>query len=256
MKAMVGSFFLVAILVYIGFGFFLYIKQRSFIYFPQVYPSIGYQESFFQNEGETIGVTVLHPGKGRAIIYFGGNAENVDSNAVDFSTVFPGYTVYLFKYRGYGSSTGRPTEQGIYSDALFVFDALLKNHVSISVMGRSLGSGVATYLGSNREIDKLVLVTPFDSVRNVAQGAFPVYPIGWLLKDHYDSASRIEKMSAKTLIVAAEFDEVINRKHTENLANAFNSEDLAYKVINGRGHNDLSDSKAYYGALKKFLSYH
>ena len=80
------------------------------------------------NQYETIEVIVLNEGKNEALLYFGGNAEAVIYNAEDFLTAFPLHTVYLLNYRGYGESTGYPTENGIFSDALLLFDKVQEKH--------------------------------------------------------------------------------------------------------------------------------
>jgi pimeloyl-ACP methyl ester carboxylesterase len=119
-------------------------------------------------------------------------------------------------------------------------------------MGRSLGSAVATYVASKRQIDKLVLITPFDSVQSVAQSQFPIYPMGLLLKDKHDSYSRTKNIEAKTLIVAAELDRVIKMPHTQRLLEGFDS-DVEFHVIEGASHNNIGSSPRYYGILKGFL---
>ena len=242
-----------AILIYLGIGMLLYFKQRSFIYFPVRDASSGYEQMVVQNQEASISVTHINSNSTKAILYFGGNAENVDFSVPGFSGLFPEYAVYFVKYRGYGASTGRPTEAGIYSDALLVYDTLLKNHDSISVIGRSLGSGVATYLAANRKVNKLVLVTPFDSISSLAQKRYPLYPVSWLLKDKFDSLSRAKSINAQTLVVAAENDRIVPRQHTDIFVDALDPALTTYQIIPGRGHNDLSDSNAYHVSLRSFL---
>ena len=149
------------------------------MYFPTENITHNYDLDNFSNENETIEVIVLNKGKNKALLYFGGNAESVIYNAEDFLRTFPLHTVYLFNYRGYGGSTGQPTEKGIYSDALFLFDKVQQKHSKISVMGRSLGCGAAVYLASSRSIEKLALVSPYDSIQSIAQNRFLIYP-DWL----------------------------------------------------------------------------
>ena len=253
MKHLFSAVILLSLLCYIGFGVYLFLKQRSFIYFPVQYGSGSYEELTFENQSESIAATVINKAKSDAIIYFGGNAENVDFNVPDFQRTFSEHAVYLVKYRGYGSSTGKPTEAGIYSDALHIFDQISKKHTSVSVIGRSLGGGVATYLAVQRSIDKLILVTPFDSVKSVAQKLFPIYPLGWLLKDHYNSLERVASIDVKTLIIIAENDQVIAREHSNRLVSGFKPELVQYNIISDRGHNDLSDTDRYFLMLKNFL---
>ena len=170
-------------MIYVVFGAFLYIFQRKLIYFPTKKIPHNFEQLKLENEKENIEVIVLNPKKDEAIIYCGGNAEAVIYNAEDFLTIFPSKTVYLLNYRGYGGSSGSSTEKGIFSDILFLFDKIHKEHKKIHALGRSLGTGVVTYLASNRPIEKMILITPYDSIKNIAQKRFPIYPIFLLLKD-------------------------------------------------------------------------
>jgi hypothetical protein len=81
----------------------------------------------------------------------------------------------------------------LFSDALAIYDRIKKDHQQIIAIGRSLGTGVAVYLAAQREIEKLVLVTPFDSLRSVAQEIYPIYPISLILKESYRSIEYAEK---------------------------------------------------------------
>ena len=240
-------------LIYILAGLLLFVRQRSMIYFPTAEESHRYAEETINNEGEAIKVIVLNPGQEKAIIYFGGNAEAVIYNAFDFEKSFTSHTVYLFNYRGYSGSSGKPTEKGIFSDSLALYDKIKSRHTSISAFGRSLGSGVAVYLTSQREIDKLALATPFDSIRSVAQRRFLIYPMALLLKDQYNSINMVNDIKAPTLAIMAGDDRIINKRHSIRLINAFPAEQITIKTIKGAGHNTLSDFPEYHQQLKEFF---
>ncbi len=240
------------ILIYVGIGIYLYIEQRNLIYFPVKSTQGGLSENIYKNNGHAIKVAVLNEEKKRAIIYFGGNAENVEYNSEHFLTLFPEYTVYLVKYRGYGGSSGTPTEESIYSDSILIYDSISQAHDEVSIIGRSLGSAVATYVASRREINKLVLITPFDSIQNVAQSQLPIYPMGILLKDKHDSYGRAKDIKAETLIIAAEKDRVIKMSHTKRLIDGFTN-DVLFHVIEEVGHNSISSHPRYHGLLDEFF---
>jgi len=223
------------------------------IYFPTAAKPHRYAELTLSNEGEYIKVIVLHPGQERAIIYFGGNAEAVVYTASDFERLFAGYTVYLFNYRGYGGSSGQPTEQGVFSDALVLYNQICANHSSISAIGRSLGSGVAAYLASARDIHRLVLVTPYDSILRVAQRRFPIYPLKLLLLDHYNTISRVKAIKAPTLVIMAEHDRVIPHKSSLRLVAAFPVEQITANTIKDADHNTLSEFPEYCEQLQRFM---
>lgn len=240
------------LVIYLGFGGYLYLNQRNLIYFPVRADTPSEDEDIFDNEGEKIKVSVVNRGKRKAIIYFGGNAENVDYNLDDFKAVFRKHTSYLVKYRGYGGSSGTPTEQGLYSDAMHIFDKLNNEYDEISIIGRSLGAGVATYIASRKPVHKLVLITPFDSIKSVARSQFPFYPVSLLIKDKYDSLARAEDIDTETMIIAAGKDRIIGISHARQLAEGF-KQGVAFHIIEDAGHNDISNFAEYYQTLSDFI---
>ena len=241
-------------LIYLVAGLFLYLRQRYFLYYPT--PRIiasQYKNIFLENDNEKINIIVLNEGHENAILYFGGNAESMAQSADYIAGQFPEFTVYLMDYRGYSLSSGEASEEGLYSDALHLYDSIKDKHVRISVGGRSLGTAIATYVSANREVSKLALITPFDSIVNVAQARYPVYPVHLLLHDKYDSISRVKQIKAKTFIVIAQNDELIPRERTEALVKAFDPEQLETAVIENRGHGDISSDERYYRIMQEFI---
>lgn len=255
LKAMLLSVLKICLMAYFGLGVYLYLAQRSFMYFPVAEnPARDASFEFFTHDGESLKVWVVGRGTDRAAIYFGGNAEDVYYNADGFRSALPNHTVYLVNYRGYGGSSGSPTEAGLFADALGLYDALREKHSQIAVVGRSLGAGVATYLASERTVHRLVLATPHDSAVAVAQGMYPVYPVSLLLKDRYDSVAYAPKIQTPTLIVVAEHDRIIPRKHSDRLAEAFSPGLVEQVVVSGAGHNGLSGHQQYWDEFGRFLN--
>lgn len=231
----------------------LYVFQRALIYFPTSAYQHNYQRIALENDNEKIDIIVLNAGKENGFIYFGGNAEAVIANAADFTVQFPNQTIYLVNYRGYGGSTGKPTESGLFSDAIAIYDHLISRHQSLAVVGRSLGSGVAMYLAANRPVNRLVLITPYDSVLALAKKQFPLFPISLLLKDQYDSLSLAKDVKAPVLIIAGDQDRLIPVVHSEKLFNEFGSGIAQMVVIAGAGHNDISGFDQFYKSMICFF---
>ncbi|WDE01751.1 alpha/beta fold hydrolase [Thalassomonas actiniarum] len=227
--------------------------QRSLIYFPSSTVDHGYPELEFASQGQVIKTILVNGGQKKALLYFGGNAETVAFNAVDFTRALPDHSIYLVNYRGYGGSSGSPNEQGLYSDALAIYDRLSGQHSSIGVIGRSLGSGIASYLAAKRDISHLVLVTPFGSIEAVAQAQFPIYPMKYLLKDKYNSAARSKDIKAKVLLVIAEHDRVIAQVHSDKLVTAYTPLKPQVELIKNADHNDISQYPKYYQVIQTFL---
>jgi pimeloyl-ACP methyl ester carboxylesterase len=189
-----------------------------------------------------------------ALLYFGGNAEDVAANVAPFSAALPARSLYLVNYRGYGGSTGSPSEPALVADAVALYDRLHARHANLCVMGRSLGSGVAMQLAAARPVACLVLVTPFDSLLNVARHHFRWLPVGLLLLDRYDSASRAGSVTARTLVVIAEEDEIVLRERSDALVAALPPGRTEVLVLEQAGHNDLDAAAEYLVRLQRFLA--
>ena len=241
-------------MLYLGLCVFLYIAQRSFLYQPAA-ETIGTdaEELRIDSAGVSIKIWHFNPKNSRAIIYFGGNAENVYWNVPAFREIFPDFSVYLVNYRGYGGSSGTPSETALYKDAVSIFDRLASKHESISLIGRSLGTGVATYLASVRPVEKMVLVTPFDSVVSVARRGYPIFPVSLFLKDRYDSYGRAASIKSATLVIIAENDEIILRESSDRLVSAFKSTDVLVEIIDDATHNSIGNTSLYWKLLNDFL---
>jgi pimeloyl-ACP methyl ester carboxylesterase len=241
-------------MLYLGLCVFLYFAQRSFLYQPSA-ETIGTdaEEIRIDSTGVSIKIWHFNPQNSRAIIYFGGNAENVYWNVPPFREIFPDFSVYLVNYRGYGGSSGTPSETALYEDAVSIFDRLASQHESVSLIGRSLGTGVATYLASVRPVEKMVLVTPFDSVVSVASRGYPIFPVSLFLKDRYDSYGRAASIKSATLVIIAENDEIILRESSDRLVSAFKSTDVLVEIIDDATHNSIGNTSLYWKLLNDFL---
>lgn len=124
----------------------------------------------------------------------------------------------------------------------------------MSVIGRSLGSGVATYVAANRAVEKLVLVTPYDSIQAIAQKSYPMYPMSIMLKDKYDSVGRVNEITAETLILIAENDNVIKKAHSDKLVAAMQRQAVDKVVVSNSGHSTISDTQEYRDSLHQFMN--
>jgi pimeloyl-ACP methyl ester carboxylesterase len=160
---------------------------------------------------------------------------------------FSDAAIYALHYRGYAGSAGEPSQDALFSDALALFDQVRPEHPDILVVGRSLGSGVAVYLSSMRPVSRLVLVTPFDSLLELAAPQFPYIPVRWLLMDKFESWRYAPNVSAPTTIVVAELDEIVPRENSELLRSRFKA--AAYRIVAGVGHNTITKSPDYLPAL-------
>lgn len=250
-RRMLMTILVFAVVLYAGLCGAVYVFQRSLIYFPQPrFNKDGTTLMTLQVGTRTTAVST-RPNTGQdALIYFGGNAEDVSLNMPSFSIAFPNYAIYLLHYPGYGGSSGNPSEKAIFADALALFDQVHAEHQNIVVVGRSLGSSVAIRVASLRPVARLVLVTPYDSLQNVAAHHYPYFPMRWLLRDKFESWRYAPQVVAPTRMIVAEKDEIIPRASTDRLRARFKDGIVSFVVVAGVGHNTISGSPDYLSLLK------
>jgi uncharacterized protein len=248
-KRMVYIALTAIVVLYAGACVAVFLLQRSFIYVPQP-RQIKAAMMRLPVEGAELIVSIRpHPGP-KAVLYFGGNAEDVSQNLPSFSIAFPDHALYLLHYRGYGGSTGYPTEENNHRDAQALFDAVHREHADVAVIGRSLGTGIAVRLAVERPVSRLVLVTPFDSMAEIAASVLPFLPVRLLLQDRYDSGQYAPNIETPTTIIAAEHDEVVPFSSTRTLLGRFHKGVASMTTIPGSGHNDLGFRDEYGEALR------
>lgn len=242
------------LLAYLGAMALLYTSQGRLLYFPRPLQREPTAEAFtWRSAGLDLRGWVVNPGQPKALLYFGGNGEALEFDVSDFRDLIPGTSVYLLPYRGYSGNPGVPGEKALFADAVAAYDAIAAHHQGVDVMGRSLGSGVAVNVATERSVGKLLLVTPYDSVVNVGQRQYPYFPISLLAKDRYDSAGRAPRVKSQVLLLTASDDRIIPAAHSEALARSFPSPPLAC-LFAGRGHNDISRAPDYWPTVRRYLS--
>jgi pimeloyl-ACP methyl ester carboxylesterase len=195
------------------------------------------------------------PQKGRTLILaFGGNAWNGQDVAEYLHELFPHEDVVAFHYRGYSPSTGSPSAEALISDAPVVYDAAVKRlkPSRVVAVGFSIGTGVAAKLSADRKLDGLILVTPFDSLKAVAQSMMPWLPIGPFFSHEIDAAAALRKADVPVAIIAAERDEVVPAERTEALRKRVRN--LAFdRTIARSGHNDIYTRSQFHDAMREAL---
>ena len=231
----------------------LYAFQRSLLYFPQPRNAPPSDEITLPGIGVAVRASVRPHESPQALVYFGGNGEDVSQTLPELARTFPDHAIYAMHYRGYGRSDGSPSEAALQSDALALFDLVARSHAHVLAIGRSLGSGIAIRVARERPVSRLVLVTPYDSIAALAAAQFRWFPVRWLLQDTYESVRHAPAVTVPTTLVAAAHDEVIPRASTERLLAAFAPGIATLIVIPDAGHNDLSRLPAYGRALRTGL---
>ena len=251
MSRFFGVIMIAAVAVYALACLGLFLGQRSLIYYPP--PTAAFPVPVTTSlavPGAVLRISERPLASKSALIYLGGNAEDVTASLPALDKAFPGHALYLMHYRGYAGSTGAPSEQALVDDAVLLFDRVAAAHPEVEVVGRSLGTGVAMQLAARRPVRKLVLVTPFDSIADLAAQQFPVFPVRWLLKDRYESWRYAQQLRMPVLVLMAGRDEVIPAWSTQRLLSRFAPGVATARVIPEAGHNTISASPAYVPALR------
>ena len=189
------------------------------------------------------------------ILGFGGNAWNGQDVAEYLHELFPHAAVIAFHYRGYAPSTGSPSAEVLIADGPLIYDLAvehLKPARTVAV-GFSIGTGIAAELAARRRLDGLILVTPFDSLKAVAQAMYPWLPIGHFFEHEIDEASAIEKTNLPVAILAAQGDEIVPAERTDALRKQVPR--LVFdQTIARASHNDIYGRSEFQEKMREALA--
>jgi len=257
--------------LYVGFLTLLYTAQRRMMYLPDTHlippqaaglPAAT-METLASADGEKLVTWYLPPKEDRPlVIYFQGNAGQIADRARRFRILARnGNGVLAVSYRGYGGSTGTPTESGLIADARAAYTHALAKGIpprKIVLFGESLGTGVAVALAAEKDIAALVLEAPFSSTADVGASIYWMFPVRLLLKDQFRSVSRITRVRAPLLIVHGDADRVIPIGFGRKLFDAAR-EPKSFLAVPEGGHQVLEEqavANSVHTWLEKTLSSH
>jgi pimeloyl-ACP methyl ester carboxylesterase len=242
----------VLVAAYAGLCGVLFFAQRAILFHPV--PALGrVPTATLEVPGAMLRIASRPHDGPRALLYFGGNAEDVSRTVPELADAFPGHAIYAPHYRGYGGSGGRPFEVALHADAAAVFEDVRSRHANVDVIGRSLGSAVATRLAATKPVRRLVLVTPFDSILALGGRLFPFLPVRLLLADRFESVKDAPRVTMPTLVISAGADEVVPGDHTRRLIESFPAGIVLERAFPAAGHNDVSFDPDYLAAIRSFL---
>jgi uncharacterized protein len=194
--------------------------------------------------------------KAPLIVLFMGNYEEPSETLRLMQPWFPGAALLAFNYRGQGLSGGSPSEAALFADALQVVD-LAKGLPGVDagrlrLFGRSLGTGVAVYVATQRSVERMVLLSPYDSIRAVAQAIYPWAPVKLLLRHPFDSLARAPQVNAPALIIVGELDTLIKPANSQRLADAWGGKHTVHQIAQA-DHNGILDEPQVQELAVRFL---
>lgn len=249
LKLMLGTFGL----LYAAALSALFFLQRELQYFPgrQDPPpqSLGLEGverlTATSEDGETLILWFAAPPPGRPVIlFFHGNAGSLADRADRLAHYQArGFGAAFLSWRGYGGSTGRPSEAGLLQDGEAALAFLSRQGIAtdrVALVGESLGTGVAVQIAARHPVGAVVLEAPFTAAVDVAARAYPWVPVRWLMRDQFLSRRHIAQVRAPLLILHGEDDAVVPYSLGQTLY-SLASPPKTFASLGHVGHEALSD---------------
>ena len=264
---------LVAGAVYLALVVFVYLFQSRLLYLPNIgghglsaTPAdigLAFEEvRFSTRDGASLhGWFIPAPGAQHVVLHCHGNGGNI-SHRLDSIRLFHdlGLSVFIFDYRGYGQSAGRPDEEGTYRDAeaawKYLLDARSFAAGQIVVHGHSLGAAVAAQLVRGRQPAALILESPFTSIADVASRHYWFLPVRWLSRFEYPTAAFVRDVRSPILIVHSQHDEIIPFAHGRAVYEQANEPRAFLEITGDHNAGFLLSGGRYTDGLRGFLDAH
>ena len=257
---------LITVLVgYAGVAALAYVAQRALMYFPERtrtapaaagFPQAEEIELITSDSERVIAWHVPPRGEKPVVLYFQGNGGALNLRAGRFARIVADGTGLLaLSYRGYGGSTGRPSEAGLLRDAQATYTYAAARYPAERLVpyGESLGSGVAVALAAEHKVGKVILETPFTSAVDIGAAAYPFLPVRLLMHDRFRSDERIGKVTAPVLVLHGARDTVVPIRYGERLYALISAPKKFVRFPEGH-HSDL-DSHGAQAAVRDFLAH-
>ena len=264
----IRSIIVIVVSVYVVFVIILWFFQSRLVYFPQreitMTPDkigLSYDEiSFDASDGVKLSGWFIPAENSRGMVLFcHGNAGNI-SHRLESILVFNRLSldVFIFDYRGYGQSEGKPTEEGTYLDAEAAWDYLVENRqadpAGIIIFGRSLGGAVASWLAKERTPGALIVESTFTSIPDIGAEAYPFLPVRLMSRFDYSTVDFIHGVTCPVLIVHSRDDELISFNHGLKIFEASNEPKDLLEISGSHNDGFLISAEKYEDGLNHFIS--
>jgi len=253
-------------LLYAGFAWFVSRAQTGMLFPVQMaaagrpaLPALTERLDLTTADGaQLIGVRLVPQGNlsdpAPLLLGFGGNAWNAEAMALYLRSLFPDHEIVTFHYRGYPPSSGEPSAKALFADSVTIFDHLQGERArEVVAVGFSIGTGVAAHLAHHRPLAGMILVTPFDTLENLAKEHFPWAPVSLLLRHHMPTIDLVRDRQTPTALIVAGRDTIVPPRRSEPLRGTIPNLVLD-RTIAEAGHNDLYEHPAFASAMHEALA--
>ena len=241
-------------------NFFVFFPDRSHDHTPEDY-KLNFKDIYFESgDGNDLhGWLFSAPEKGPVLLFCHGNAGNISHRLENIRLLVDrGLQVFIFDYRGYGRSSGRPSEAGIYRDGLAAYDHLVQrlgiSRGDIIAFGRSLGAAVALEIALQRKVRCLVMESAFTSTKGMAGTMFVFGLLAPFLPAHYANLDKIPRLMVPKLIIHGREDKIVPFAMGKKLFESASRPKLFYPM-DGAGHNDtyIVGGRVYFDHIESFV---
>jgi fermentation-respiration switch protein FrsA (DUF1100 family) len=253
---MVTQILLIFVAIYVLIVLYMYVFQRNYAFQPD--PNSAFDAdhkpfvifNYTSPEGLKLRGLIAPAQQNKlTIVHFHGNAGNLAHRLFKAAYYLPkGYGLVLVGYRGYGGNPGVPSEKGFYEDARASIEYLKQQGIPTKNMifyGESMGTGVAVQMATEYPDAKaIVLEAPFTSAVDVGAAFYPYLPVRYLMRDRFDSASKIDKVTMPVLVIHGTKDETVAYRFGKTLFEHIKSVKKEFITIEGGNHMNLYDFKA------------
>ena len=196
--------------------------------------------------------------KSKIILYCHGNSGNI-SHRLETVKIFHdlGLNVFVFDYRGYGKSKGKPNESGTYQDVKAAWDFLINakkcRPSDIIIFGRSLGGAIAIDMSTRVTPAKVILESTFTSTLDMTRKLFPLFSVGFLIKNKYFSLKKVPNIQSPVLVIHSPEDKLVPFEHGKMLYNKLVSGKCFLKINGNHNEGFLETGEKYIEGLRKFI---
>jgi len=219
---MISSILFVIIFSYLAILFFIYFNQRNLLYHPSENNYLNEKANFVYEEVYIPSTENNLKGwfhkknltKNKTLVFFHGNAGSLENRIYKLNLIKDfDLNFLIIAYRGFSGNKGKPTERGLYEDALSALKWLKTNYSikdkDIIIYGESLGTSISIEVSQNKKYSGIILESPFTSMTDAAKHYYPYLPVSLLLKDKYDSIEKIKNINIPILVMHGKKDKII-----------------------------------------------